>query len=140
MISLLPLITSADPAVRDQSLEAHCRAASVAELLETCAELDAFRRKAENLYERVRALFFLAAIHRFHLPGKMQKADGRRQNEAEADGYPASSIQHPAPALIPFRGYEQLLHRRFEEATDFVQEVKKLEKPHDTLTARLPGI
>jgi hypothetical protein len=32
------------------------------------------------------------------------------------------------------------IYRRFEEATDFVQEVKKLEKPHDTLTARLPGI
>ena len=32
------------------------------------------------------------------------------------------------------------IYRRFEEATDFVQEVKKLEKPHDTLTARLPGL
>jgi transcriptional repressor NrdR len=32
------------------------------------------------------------------------------------------------------------VYRRFEEATDFVQEVKKLEKRHDTLTARLPGI
>ena len=32
------------------------------------------------------------------------------------------------------------IYRRFDEATDFVQEVKKLEKPHDTLTARLPGI
>ena len=32
------------------------------------------------------------------------------------------------------------VYRRFEEATDFVQEVKKLEKPHDTLTARLHGI
>ena len=32
------------------------------------------------------------------------------------------------------------VYRRFEEAIDFVQEVKKLEKPHDTLTARLPGI
>ena len=32
------------------------------------------------------------------------------------------------------------IYRRFEEATDFVQEVKKLEKPHDTLTGRLPGI
>lgn len=31
-------------------------------------------------------------------------------------------------------------YRRFDEATDFVQEVKKLERPHDTLTARLPGI
>jgi transcriptional repressor NrdR len=32
------------------------------------------------------------------------------------------------------------VYRRFEEATDFVHEVKKLEKPYDTLTARLPGI
>jgi transcriptional repressor NrdR len=32
------------------------------------------------------------------------------------------------------------VYRRFEEATQFVQEVKKLEKAHDTLTARLPGI
>ncbi|MBN2507505.1 MAG: transcriptional repressor NrdR [Verrucomicrobia bacterium] len=32
------------------------------------------------------------------------------------------------------------VYRRFDEATDFVQEVKKLEKPYDTLTARLPGI
>ena len=32
------------------------------------------------------------------------------------------------------------VYRRFDEVTDFVQEVKKLEKPNDTLTARLPGI
>ena len=32
------------------------------------------------------------------------------------------------------------IYRRFEEARDFVQEVNKLEKPNDTLTARLPGI
>jgi transcriptional repressor NrdR len=32
------------------------------------------------------------------------------------------------------------VYRRFEEATEFVQEVKKLERPHDTLTARLPGL
>jgi len=32
------------------------------------------------------------------------------------------------------------IYRRFEEATDFVQEVTKLKKPHDSLTARLPGI
>ena len=30
-------------------------------------------------------------------------------------------------------------YRQFEEATDFVEEVKNLEKKHDTLTARLPG-
>ncbi len=32
------------------------------------------------------------------------------------------------------------VYRRFEEATEFVQEVKKLETKHDTLTARLPGL
>jgi transcriptional repressor NrdR len=31
------------------------------------------------------------------------------------------------------------VYRRFEEATDFVEEVQKLEKKNDTLTARLPG-
>lgn len=32
------------------------------------------------------------------------------------------------------------VYRRFEEATDFVQAVKKLEVKHDTATFRLPGI
>ncbi len=32
------------------------------------------------------------------------------------------------------------VYRRFEEATDFVAEVKKLEEKLDTLTAQLPGI
>ena len=31
------------------------------------------------------------------------------------------------------------VYRRFEEATDFVQEVKKLEIKYDSLTSRLPG-
>lgn len=31
------------------------------------------------------------------------------------------------------------VYRRFEEATDFVQVVKKLEAKHDTATIRLPG-
>ncbi len=32
------------------------------------------------------------------------------------------------------------VYRRFEEADEFVHEVKKLEKPHDTLTQPLPGV
>jgi transcriptional repressor NrdR len=32
------------------------------------------------------------------------------------------------------------VYRRFEEADEFVHEVKKLEKPHDTLTIALPGV
>ena len=65
---LTEIITSADPALRDRSLDAFCREATLGELLAECAELDALRRRGDNLYERVRALFFLYAIHRFHLP------------------------------------------------------------------------
>src|SRR5262245_38848727 len=68
MQSLIAIITSPDPRMRNQSLDAHCSKASGAELLSACAELDSFRRGSDNLYERVRALFFLYAIHRFHLP------------------------------------------------------------------------
>jgi transcriptional regulator NrdR family protein len=32
------------------------------------------------------------------------------------------------------------VYRRFEDAGEFVEAVKKLETKHDTLTARLPGI
>ena len=63
-------------------------ARSLSELLAECAALDAFRRASDNLYERVRALFFLYAIHRFHLP----QQPGRRPS-----------------ALIPFEGYAHLL-------------------------------
>ena len=39
-------------------------------LLSIEIQLDVLRRQSDNLYERVRALFFLYAIHRFHLPNK----------------------------------------------------------------------
>ena len=60
--------------------------------------LDRFRRSSDNLYERVRALFFLYAIHRFHLPLRPGAAHAARS--------------------IPFAGYANLLKRRFEEAID----------------------
>src|SRR6201985_3976721 len=94
-LGLIEIITSRDDATRNRSLDEICRAASFAALLEECAALDAFRRQSENLYERVRALFFLYAIHRFHLPAR---------TELKPSGH------------IPFRGYEHLLRRRFEEA------------------------
>jgi REP element-mobilizing transposase RayT len=107
MQSLIGLITSADPAVRNQSLDAFAAKANAQQLLAACAELDAFRRQAENLYERVRTLFFLAHIHRYHLPVKL--AD---------QAPPRPSSPNDQPALIPFHGFELLLHRRFEEAID----------------------
>ena len=71
MADLISIITATDPALRNQSLEGACAELSLEELLKQCAQLDAFRRRSENLYERVRALFFLYAIHRFHLPSKL---------------------------------------------------------------------
>ena len=97
MSYLTGIIAAADPAVRNRPLDAFCRAAGLAELQSESAALDAFRRRSHNLYERVRALFFLYAIHRFHLPFK-----------------PGIS----APGPIPFSGYDHLLKRRFEEAIE----------------------
>ncbi len=113
---LIRLITSADPAVRNQSLDAFCQPASLADLLQACAELDAFRRESDNLYERVRALFFLYAIHRFHLPQK-----------------PGLNLQ----GLVPFRGYTHLLQRRFEEAIEVFLAAQSTGGPNDAICSAL---
>ena len=94
---LLETITSQDPQERNRSLDELCRDASAAALLQACAELDQFRRSSDNLYERVRALFFLCAIYRYHLPVKL----------------PPASF-----GLVPHEGYTHLLNRRFDEAID----------------------
>lgn len=101
---LRQIITSSDPAIRNQSLEQYCRMASLSELLAESQDLEVFRRHSDNLYERVRALFFLYAIHRFHLP---QKAEIQRRG------------------LIPYHGYEHLLQRRFEEAINAFRVVQE---------------
>ena len=134
MQSLIGLITSADPAVRNRSLDAFAQAASVEQLLATCTELDTFRRQAENLYERVRALFFLAAIHRFHLPAKLVTDDVRRRKEGQEA---VRLVTSAAPALIPFHGFEQLLHRRFEEAIDTFLADQQAHGPSDGLCSAL---
>ena len=116
---LIELITSADPQIRNRPLESVCAAASTAELLEACAELEAFRRKSENLYERVRALFFLYAIHRFHLPGKIPAGTG---------------------GMIPFRGFQHLLDRRFEEALEHFLTVQKQHGASDAISSALATV
>ena len=101
MSHLISIITATDPAVRNQALDAFARAASLQDLLTECEALESFRKQSVNLYERVRALFFLYAIHRFHLPTKTGIV---------------------AKGLVPFQGYAHLLARRFEEAiSDFLR-------------------
>ena len=80
---------------RNLSLEVLCQDATISSLLDECRELENFRRDSDNLYERVRALFFLYAIHRYHIPRLATSS---------------------APAHIPFAGLKSLLERRFEEA------------------------
>ena len=124
---LIKIITSADPAVRNQALEAVCTGAAREELLRQCAELDAFRRSCPNLYQRVRALFFLYAIHRFHLPEKLGAASARPQ--AHRPGFRGG--------LIPFDAYSHLLQRRFEEAIDLFLAAQERDGASDGLCSAL---
>jgi hypothetical protein len=123
MADLIRIITAPEASLRDQSLESVCQGLSVEELWEQCAALESFRTRSENLYHRVRALFFLYAIHRFHLPQKLGAA-------SRTTGYGSRS-------LIPFHGYEHLLQRRFEEAIEQFLAVQKSEGPSDAISSAL---
>jgi hypothetical protein len=101
---------------RDLSLDGLCEGLTRDELRAECDELDNFRRSCDNLYQRVRALFFLYAIHRFHIP---RVAAGT------------------APALIPFAGYEDLLERRFEEAIEVFLAAQAAHGPSATISSAL---
>ena len=110
------LIASADAATRDTAIDAWCAGRSVAELLADCAELDAYRRRETNLYQRVRALFFFTAIHRYHLP-------------ARAD--------LPRLGRVPYAGFRHLLERRFEEAITVFAAAQSAHGPSETLSSAL---
>lgn len=122
-MALLTLITSADDGVRDLSLDAACEKLSLSELLTEAELLDAFRRTSENLYHRVRALLFLYAIHRFHLPLRFAREDSKEKKSA-----------------IPFKGYNNLLERRFEEAIDIFLKVQREEAPSDSISSALASV
>ncbi len=114
--SLLQIITSTDPALRDLSLEAACAPYDLADLLGECAALDAFRRDAPNLFERVRAITFLYALYRFHLP---------QRQELLSAGH------------IPYAGYTHLLERRFDEAIDGFLSAQASDGPSEALASAL---
>src|SRR4051794_35130839 len=113
---LTQIITSSDEAERNRSLDSFCKAATVEQLLAECDELESFRHQSANLYERVRALFFLYAIHRFHLPTKSGLGTGSR---------------------ISFEGYTHLLNRRFEEAIESFLTAQRESGPSDAVSSAL---
>ncbi|MCX6624723.1 MAG: UTP--glucose-1-phosphate uridylyltransferase, partial [Acidobacteria bacterium] len=116
MNPLIAAITSSKPEIRNQSLDSLCAGAPLDGLLANCSALDQFRRSSDNLYERVRALFFLYAIHRFHIP-RMTGAGAR--------------------ALIPFPAYTNLLLRRFRESIDTLLAAQAAHGPSASLSSGL---
>ena len=116
MSALVEVIASGDPAVRHRPLDSFCRKASLAELMAECEALERFRRSSDNLYERVRALFFLYAIHRFHVPNVSRPNSGGR---------------------IPFSGYTCLLKRRFHEAIDIFLAAQAAAGPDAAISSAL---
>lgn len=113
---VIDLIESADAATRNQAIDQWCRGRPVAELLAACAELDAYRRRETNLYRRVRALFFLASIYRYHLP---------------------ACADFPRLGRVPFDGFRHLLERRFEEAIAVFGAAQQSAGPSEALASAL---
>jgi len=115
MSQLCAIIIADDAQLRDTALESVCGNASYQTLLTEITALEEFRQQRTNLYERVRALFFLYAIHRFYLPAH----------------YPAAQATH-----VPYDGYVHLLNRRFEEAVALFMAVFT-RAPSDALSSAL---
>jgi len=88
MSELTNIISSARPEIRNRSLDEFCAARVPRRPALRVPGPGSLPPSSDNLYERVRALFFLYAIHRFHVPLK----PGARST-----------------APIPFAGYEYLL-------------------------------
>ncbi len=121
-MNLIDLILAEEPQTRDLALADCCAPLSAVELLEQCAALEAYRHREENLYRRVRALFFLYSICRFQLPPKLENATANLNLGSE---------------LIPFEGYEHLLQRRFEEAIDCFLQIQRKHGTNDGILSAL---
>ena len=113
---LIEIIDAAEPAARDRAVDAWCGGKNAAALLAACADLDAYRRREGNLYKRVRALFFIASIHRYHLPARPDL---------------------PRLGRTPYEGFRHLLERRFEEAIEVFLAAQRDAGPSETLSSAL---
>ncbi|MBS0662955.1 MAG: UTP--glucose-1-phosphate uridylyltransferase [Verrucomicrobia bacterium] len=102
--------------LRDQAVDQWCAGKPLADLLAAANELEAYRRKEPNLYHRVRALFFLSALHRYHLPARAEL---------------------PRSGRVPHAGFAQLLERRFEEAIAEFSRAAVAQGPSETLSSAL---
>jgi hypothetical protein len=113
---LTEIIRATDPAVRDRPLAAAVAGLSYRELLAERDALDDFYRRCPSLYDRVRALFFLDAINRFHLPARPEL---------------------PAAGKVPYIAVQRLLDRRFDEAVRALRAAEAQQGPNDPLCSAL---
>jgi len=104
MSQLINIIRSSDPNIKNKSLADFCENASLSDLLAEGAALEQYRKEETNLYNKVRTLFFLYAIHRFYIP---------THKDIGTEG------------IIPYESYEHILNRRFEEAIDLLLKVQE---------------
>ncbi|MBC2608234.1 UTP--glucose-1-phosphate uridylyltransferase [Pelagicoccus albus] len=109
-------INAEESSIRDRSLTELCEGLSIEELLREAKNLEAYRHRERSLYKRVRALFFLHAIHRFQLPARQ--------------GYPDQ-------AKLSNEAHELALDRRFEEAIQELLQRMEDEGANDTLSSSL---
>ena len=116
MSKLIEIIISTDPEIRNQSLDSAISGKTTAELLQECDQLEKFRTTSNNLYHKVRTLFFLYAIHRFHI---------------------LTSSKIGSNAVTPFKAYEHILNRRFEEAIKILLEVQNEHGINEGLSSAL---
>jgi hypothetical protein len=79
-------------------------------------QLENFRHLSDNLYHRVRALFFLYAIHRFSIPTR--------------EGVDDKSV-------IPYEAHEHILNRRFEEAVELLLQKQLSYGPNKGISSAL---
>ncbi|RUL89384.1 UTP--glucose-1-phosphate uridylyltransferase [Tautonia sociabilis] len=113
---LIETITSADPDVRDRPLRSLVEGLPTAAILDHCEALEAFRRRASNLYERVRASLFLHALYRYAVQ---------------------DAPDLPATGYIPAEGVEDLMQRRFEQAISAFRLAQKKDGPNGTVASAL---
>jgi galactokinase/mevalonate kinase-like predicted kinase len=113
---LIEAITDSDPAIRNRSVRELAAREAVAEKLEACEEIERFRVKQQNLYERVRASLMLHAIYRYEL-----------QDE--------STIRESG--LIPLDGFLDLMERRYEQAIATFRDAMSRDGPNGTICSAL---
>jgi hypothetical protein len=116
MSDLITIIRSDDPLIKNKSLDDFCKNASLRMLLDESNELELYRKEESNLYNRVRALFFLYAIHRFYIT---------EQTGVGTEG------------MIPFEAFDHMLKRRFEEAIDLLLKVQAKNGANEGISSAL---